>query len=90
MNPAAAVGLTFEALLFVTMKQEDRESLFAFEAAVAQVPNVVQAQRLFGDPDYLLRIVTADLGAYQRLEDDVLATLPGAQRLTSTTVRSVR
>jgi DNA-binding Lrp family transcriptional regulator len=85
VNPAA-LGLTFEALLFVTMRQEDRETLLGFEAAVAQVPNVVQAQRLFGDPDYLLRIVTADLGAYQRLEDDVLATLPGVQRLTSTLV----
>ncbi|MFC0509069.1 Lrp/AsnC family transcriptional regulator [Micromonospora costi] len=82
----AAVGLTFEALLFVTMRQEDRDTLLGFEAAVARVPNVVQAQRLFGDPDYLLRIVTADLGAYQRLEDDVLATLPGVQRLTSTLV----
>jgi DNA-binding Lrp family transcriptional regulator len=47
---------------------------------------VVQAQRLFGDPDYLLRILTADLAAYQRLEDDQLATLPGVQRLTSTLV----
>jgi DNA-binding Lrp family transcriptional regulator len=82
----AAVGLTFEALLFVTMRQEDRDTLLGFEAAVARVPNVLQAQRLFGDPDYLLRIVTADLGAYQRLEDDVLATLPGVQRLTSTLV----
>jgi DNA-binding Lrp family transcriptional regulator len=85
VNPAA-LGLTFEALLFVTMRQEDRDTLLSFEAAVAEVPNVVQAQRLFGDPDYLLRIVTADLGAYQRLEDDVLATLPGVQRLTSTLV----
>ncbi|MEV4129166.1 Lrp/AsnC family transcriptional regulator [Nocardia sp. NPDC049707] len=82
----AAVGLGFEALLFVTMRQEDRETLLAFEAAVAQIPNVLQAQRLFGDPDYLLRIVTADLSAYQRLEDDVLATLPGVQRLNSTLV----
>jgi DNA-binding Lrp family transcriptional regulator len=82
----AALGLSFEALLFVTMRQEDRDTLFAFEAAVAEIPNVVQAQRLFGDPDYLLRIVTADLGAYQRLEDDVLATLPGVQRLNSTLV----
>jgi len=83
---AAAVGLGFEALLFVTMRQEDRETLLGFEHAVAQIPNVVQAQRLFGDPDYLLRILTADLAAYQRLEDDVLATLPGVQRLTSTLV----
>lgn len=81
-----AVGLTFQALVFVTMRQEDRETLLGFEAAVAAVPNVVQAQRLFGDPDYLLRIVTADLAAYQQLEDDVLATLPGVQRLNSTLV----
>jgi DNA-binding Lrp family transcriptional regulator len=81
-----AVGLTFEALVFVTMRQEDRETLLGFEAAVARVPNVIQAQRLFGDPDYLLRIVTADLAAYQQLEDDVLATLPGVQRLNSTLV----
>ncbi|SNR37274.1 Lrp/AsnC family transcriptional regulator [Actinomadura mexicana] len=83
---AAALGLTFQALVFVTMRQEDRDTLLGFEAAVAQVPEVVQAQRLFGDPDYLLRIVTADLKAYQELEDDVLAALPGVQRLNSTLV----
>lgn len=83
---AKAVGLTFQALVFVTMRQEDRDTLLGFEAAVAEIPNVVQAQRLFGDPDYLLRIVTADLEAYQRLEDDVLAALPGVQRLNSTLV----
>jgi DNA-binding Lrp family transcriptional regulator len=83
---ADAVGLRFQALVFVTMLQEDRGTLLGFEAAVAAIPSVVQAQRLFGDPDYLLRIVTADLAAYQQLEDDVLAVLPGIQRLTSTLV----
>jgi DNA-binding Lrp family transcriptional regulator len=82
----AAVGLTFEALVFVTMRQEDRETLLAFESAVAGIPNVLLAQRLFGDPDYLLRIVTADLDAYAQLEDDTLATLPGVLRLNSTLV----
>jgi DNA-binding Lrp family transcriptional regulator len=68
------------------MRQEDRDTLLGFEDAVTHIPNVVQAQRLFGDPDYLLRIVTADLAAYQQLEDDVLAVLPGIQRLNSTLV----
>jgi DNA-binding Lrp family transcriptional regulator len=81
-----AVGLSFEALVFVTMRQEDRDTLLAFEAAVARIPNVLQAQRLFGDPDYLLRVVTADLNAYAMLEDETLAALPGVQRLTSTLV----
>lgn len=80
------VGLAFEALVFVTMRQEDRETLLGFEAAVADIPNVLQAQRLFGDPDYLLRVRTTDLDAYAALEDDVLATLPGVQRLNSTLV----
>lgn len=83
---ADAVGLRFQALVFVTMRQEDRDTLLGFEDAVAAVPEVVQAQRLFGDPDYLLRILTADLAAYQRLEDDVLSALPGVQRLNSTLV----
>lgn len=83
---AQAVGLAFQALVFVTMRQEDRDTLLGFEQAVARIPEVVQAQRLFGDPDYLLRVLTADLAAYQRLEDDHLAALPGIQRLTSTLV----
>jgi DNA-binding Lrp family transcriptional regulator len=81
-----SVGLAFEALVFVTMRQEDRDTLLGFEDAVTRIPNVVQAQRLFGDPDYLLRVVTADLNAYANLEDHALAALPGVQRLTSTLV----
>jgi DNA-binding Lrp family transcriptional regulator len=82
----AALGLTFEALVFVTMRKEDRETLLGFEAGLAAIPNVLQAQRLFGDPDYLLRIVTTDLAAYQALQDEHLAALPGVQRMTSTLV----
>src|SRR5690606_3647786 len=82
----AAEGLTFEALVFVTMRQEDRETVVQFERAVSEVEEVLEAQRLFGAPDYLLRVVAADLAAYQRLYDERLATLPGVQRLTSTLV----
>ncbi|MDJ0356620.1 Lrp/AsnC family transcriptional regulator [Paenarthrobacter sp. PH39-S1] len=85
VNPSA-VGLAFEALVFVTMKQEDHDTLLSFEAALADIPNVIQGQRLFGDPDYLLRVQTVDLDAYAQLEDNALATLPGVQRLTSTLV----
>jgi DNA-binding Lrp family transcriptional regulator len=83
---ADALGLSFEALVFITMRQEDRETLIGFEEGVAGIPHVVQAQRLFGDPDYLLRIVTTDLAAYQRLQDEQLSALPGVQRMTSTLV----
>lgn len=81
-----ALGLDFEAIVFVTMRSADRDTVTAFEAAVADVPNVLQAQRLFGDPDYLLRVITADLPAFQQLYDDELAALPGVGRLNSTLV----
>lgn len=80
------LGLTFGALVFVTMRAADRETVEAFEAAVVDVPEVLEAQRLFGDPDYLLRVVTADLPAFQLLYDDHLARLPGVLRLSSTLV----
>lgn len=68
------------------MRYEDRQTVAAFEAAVTEIPHVLQAQRLFGDPDYLLRVVTRDLEAYRRLYDERLASLPGVQRLSSTLV----
>jgi DNA-binding Lrp family transcriptional regulator len=83
---AGALGLTFEALVFVTMHGADRTTVDAFEQAVAGIPHIQQAQRLFGDPDYLLRVVTRDLPAFQEIYDDELATLPGVQRLRSTLV----
>ncbi|MFF6878493.1 MULTISPECIES: Lrp/AsnC family transcriptional regulator [Streptomyces] len=82
----SAVGLDFEALVFVTMRLEDADTVSAFEEAVAAVPHVLQAQRLFGDPDYLLRVAATDLTAFQQLYDQRLARLPGVQRLNSTLV----
>jgi DNA-binding Lrp family transcriptional regulator len=57
-----------------------------FERGLAEVAEVRHAERLFGDPDYLVRVATADIAAYQSLRDEKLATLPGVQRLTSTIV----
>jgi DNA-binding Lrp family transcriptional regulator len=82
----AAVGLDFEALVFATLRWEDRDTVAAFEQAVVAIPQVLQAQRLFGEPDYLLRVVAADLAAFQQLYDRQLTILPGVQRLTSTLV----
>jgi DNA-binding Lrp family transcriptional regulator len=82
----AAVGLGFEVLVQVTMEREDATTITAFEESLAGIPEVRHAERLFGDPDYLVRVATADLAAYQVLRDEKLATLPGVQRLTSTIV----
>jgi DNA-binding Lrp family transcriptional regulator len=82
----AAIGLGFEVLVQVTMDREDAATVADFERGLAEIPEVRHAERLFGDPDYLLRVATADIAAYQTLRDEQLATLPGVQRLTSTIV----
>lgn len=80
------LGLGFEALVFVTMRTAERQTIEAFETAVTDVAQVLDAHRLFGDPDYLLRVIARDLLAFQQLYDERLATLPGVQRLSSTLV----
>jgi len=80
------LGLKFEAIVFVTMRFGDLSTISAFEEAVAQLPNVVEAERLFGEPDYMLRVLARDLSAYQEFYDRELGALPGVQRLTSTMV----
>ncbi|MGW0038492.1 Lrp/AsnC family transcriptional regulator [Gordonia desulfuricans] len=83
---AGGLGLTFEALIFVSMESANRVAIDAFEEAVAAVPYVLQAQRLFGDPDYLLRVIARDQQTFQTIYDERLATLPGVRRLVSTLV----
>lgn len=83
---AGALGLTFEALVFVTMRDGDRATVAAFEEAVAEIRHVLRAQRLFGDPDYLLQVVAKDVREFQGLYDEQLSALPGVQRLGSTLV----
>jgi DNA-binding Lrp family transcriptional regulator len=82
----AAVGLGFEALVSVTLDRGDAATVAAFETALTDVLEVRHAERLFGDPDYLLRVVAPDLNDYAALRDHKLATLPGVQRITSTIV----
>ncbi|MCK8067539.1 Lrp/AsnC family transcriptional regulator [Cobetia sp. 1CM21F] len=83
---ANTLGLEFSAMVFVTLREGDRNAVSAFESALETIPQIVEAQRLFGDPDYLLQVITRDLMAFQRLYDEQLSALPNVQRLTSTLV----
>ncbi|MDI6957957.1 Lrp/AsnC family transcriptional regulator [Pantoea sp. Pa-EAmG] len=82
----AKFGLNFSAIVFVTLRDGDRQAVSNFEDAVKEIPQIIQAQRLFGDPDYLLHVITRDLSAFQELYDEKLSGMPGVQRLTSTLV----
>lgn len=80
------VGLGFAAIVFVTLREGSSKSVQSFEAALLDFPEVIHAERLFGDPDYMLRVVTRDLAAFQTLYDRHLSAMPCVLRLTSTLV----
>lgn len=69
-------------LVFATLSRP--EAVSDFDQAIAAIAQVIEAQRLFGEPQCLLRVVTASLTAYQQLYDQALVRLPGVQGLRST------
>lgn len=79
----AAVGRSYEPLVWVTLSRVTRESMTEFEEAVQGIDEVVEAMRMMGQPDYLLRVATADANSFEALYMDHLARLPHVQTLTS-------
>lgn len=79
----AAVNCGYEPTVWVTLDTITRESMLAFEAAIDAVPEITEAARMMGQPDYLLRIATADADSFESLYIDTLASLPHVQTLTS-------
>lgn len=78
-----AVDRSFQVLVWVDLVQGTREIIEAFEDALLDIPDVVEAQRLFGEPDYLLRVATRDADDYERLYTNRLAALPGVRKARS-------
>jgi len=78
-----AVGCAYEPLVWVTLKECTRATMLDFEAAIQDIPEVVEGLRMMGQPDYLLRIATRDPSTFEQLYFDHLARLPHVQTLTS-------
>jgi Lrp/AsnC family transcriptional regulator, leucine-responsive regulatory protein len=79
----AAVGRSYEPLVWVTLSKVTRESMSEFETAIQDIDEIVEAMRMMGQPDYLLRIATKDADSFEALYMDHLAGLPHVQTLTS-------
>ena len=82
INPHA-VGRGFEVLVNVDLTRKDRATFEAFEAAVAALDEVIELRRMFGLPDYLLRVATASLESYETFVSTRLGDVPGIYKLDS-------
>jgi Lrp/AsnC family transcriptional regulator, repressor for azl operon len=64
VNPVR-VGLGFDAIVEVRLKQQNRDSFERFEKRVTGLAEVVECCMIAGDWDYSLRVVSSDLARYQ-------------------------
>lgn len=78
-----AEGRAFEVLLNVDLERKDRRGVATFEERAASYPEVVELRRMFGLPDYFMRVRTADLDAYEAFLTRVLEAVPGVRTTDS-------
>jgi len=82
------VGLNTMVFAHVKLTSHGRSNLASFADAVSEYPEVLDCYVLLGNVDFLLRIVTEDIKAYEQFFFDRLSQLPGIQEINSSIVMS--
>ncbi len=70
------LGLGVVVFASVKLASHGREALPRFESAIADSPEVLECYTVSGGVDYLLRVVTPDIHAYEAFLRDYLLQLP--------------
>ena len=87
----AAAGLPGNVFVHIGLHREEESELAAFEAAVRDIPEVMECFLMTGEFDYLLRVVVSDMADFERLHRDSLTRLPGVARVNSSVaIRTVQ
>ncbi|GAB1583171.1 Lrp/AsnC family transcriptional regulator [Phyllobacterium phragmitis] len=73
---ADRVGLGLSVFILVRTSNHDPDWLKRFREAVSSLPEVVGVYRMTGDLDYVLRARVADVKAYDRLYQRLIARIP--------------
>lgn len=73
---AEKAGVGLSVFILVRTSHHDPEWLAKFRAAVVSFPEIVGVYRMSGDLDYVLRARVADVKAYDRLYQRLIAKVP--------------
>lgn len=73
----------FEVILDVDLSAYDRGTVEHFETTAAAFDEVIELNRLFGSPDYFVRVAVSDLDAYEHFLTERIITIPGVSRISS-------
>ena len=81
---AEQLDLAVNVFVNVNLRRHQENALNRFEAAVQEIPEIVECYTVSGETDFLLRVVVADVTAYEHLLKATLVHLPEVGNLTST------
>ena len=79
----AALGFSMQFFIEVSLVSQSEPVLDAFEAAVRDVPEVLECHLMAGQSDYILRVICRDHEDFERLHRRLVARLPGVARVHS-------
>lgn len=79
---AGLVRRSFVAFVEVLLEVESEQSLQRFEQAIGDLPEVTECHRITGKYHYLVKTVTRDAAAFDRLHSKGLLSIPGVLRTT--------
>ena len=77
------VDLPISVFVSIKLERQREEELDAFNAAVSNWPEVVEAYLMTGQQDFLLRVVVSDLDAYERFLKEKLTRVEGVSSIQS-------
>lgn len=80
---APSIGLAVNVFVQVSLRQQDRQSLDIFDAAIRTKPEIVECYLMTGEADYMLRVVVEDLSKFQALVVDFLTLIPCVANIRS-------
>jgi len=80
---AQSVGLGLTAFVQIRLEGHSQAAVRDFEAAMADIPEVLDAYLMSGEADYLLRVVAADLRGFETFVRDKLQAVPGIASIHS-------
>jgi len=78
-----AVGLPVSVFISIKLERQRADNLDAFGAAIARWPEVMECYLMTGQYDFLLRVVCADLEAYEHFLREKLTQLEGVASIES-------
>ena len=81
---AEQLDLAVNVFVNVNLRRHQENALNRFEAAVQEIPEIVECYTVSGETDFLLRVVVRDVTAYEHLLKATLVHLPEVGNLTST------